>query len=47
MKKAAFVIPFILLLSAIAASGCISNTDSTENTFEPNNFLKTASLSED
>jgi predicted secreted protein len=36
------------LILFVAASGCISNNNnSTENTFEPDNFLKTASLSED
>jgi len=46
-KQIGFILTVFLILCVVAA-GCISNNrNSTENAFEPDNFLKTASLSED
>jgi predicted secreted protein len=39
-----FLLFFVILCVAVAAAGCLSNNNSS---FQPDNFLKTASLSED
>ena len=48
MKKVIGFLFLFFLILCVVASGCISNNNnSTKNAFEPDNFLKMASLSED